>query len=133
MVSNPKHGWCDFTLGSFKGVASYLTDVPLDLLDAFINYHKKGTGVVVFDEEGSYFTLLLTEYNSGIFIIEERDEVVLHDFLNLNIDDLERELISDIESDLRGWSEFLSIGLKSQIQYIDDIKHRISELKKYIQ
>ena len=133
MISNPEHGWCNFKLGDFKGVASYLTDVPLDLINAFIDYHEKGSGVVIFDEEGSYFTLVLTAYNCGIYIIEEKEECITHSFWDMNIEDLEKELISDIESNLHGWSEFLSIGLKSQIQYIDDIKHRISELKKYIQ
>ena len=54
MISNPRFGWCNFELGDFKGSPSYLTDVPVDLLDAFIDYHTKGYGVAVFDEEGSY-------------------------------------------------------------------------------
>ena len=45
MISNPHAGWCDFKLGDFEGSPSYLTDVPVDLLNAFIEYHEKGTGI----------------------------------------------------------------------------------------
>ena len=39
MISNPKHGWCNFKLRTFEGTPSYLTDVPVDLLKAFIDLH----------------------------------------------------------------------------------------------
>lgn len=38
MISNPKHGWSNFDLRVFHGTPSYLTDVPVDLLNAFIQY-----------------------------------------------------------------------------------------------
>ena len=62
MISNPKHGWCDFKLGNFEGAPSYLTDVPFELLQAFIDYHERGSSAIVFDEEGTEFTLILTSY-----------------------------------------------------------------------
>ena len=63
MISNPKHGWCNFKLGTFEGTPSYLTDVPIDILTAFIDYHNKGCGVIWFDEEGTEFTLVITPYS----------------------------------------------------------------------
>lgn len=42
MISNPKHGWCNFKLRTFEGTPSYLTDVPIDLLTAFIDLNEKG-------------------------------------------------------------------------------------------
>ena len=104
MISNPKHGWCDFKLGDFKGTPSYLTDVPVDSLNIFIDYHRKGYGMTWFDEEGTEFTLVLTPYS--LFIIEEKDEPVLHDFSVINIDDLEKELVNDIENNLDEWANF---------------------------
>ena len=62
MISNPKYGWCDFVLGDFHGHPSYLTDVPVDLLEAFISYFENGTGTAFFDEEGSEFTLILKHH-----------------------------------------------------------------------
>ena len=131
MISNPKHGWCDFRLGGFTGTASYLTDVPIDLLDAFIGYYTKGYGVVVFDEEGSYFTLVLTRYNQGIFVIEERDVVALSSFSIMNHDDLAKELISDLENDLMRWSvEFTFDDIE---KHRHEISQKIAKLKQLIE
>jgi hypothetical protein len=91
MISNPENGWCDFKLGDFHGEPSYLVDVPVELLNMFINFHKTGAGVAWFDEEGSEFTIVLNPYS--LFIIEECDEPVLHDLSELNIYHLENELI----------------------------------------
>ena len=134
MISNPKHGWCNFKLGNFQGSPSYLTDVPVDLLDAFIDYYTKGYGVAVFDEEGSYFTLLLTRYNWGIFIIEETNDSILYDFSDMNSDNLAKELISDIENDLTGWVvEFVVDYDQEEItQHRNEIRQRIAKLKTLI-
>ena len=106
MISNPKNGWCNFDLKSFHGTPSYLTNVPIDLLDAFIQYHSTGTGIAWFDEEGTMFTLVITPYS--LFIIEEKDKPILHDFSNMiEIENLEKELISDIEKNLTEWSNFI--------------------------
>lgn len=120
MISNPKRGWCDFKLGGFEGTPSYLTDVPIDLLNMLIDYRTKGHGMVWFDEEGTEFTLVLTPYS--LFIIEEKDSSVLHDFSEMNIDNLEKELIDDIENDLDGWANFTT----------DDMDDEISEHKAEI-
>ena len=85
MITNPKYGWCDFELGNFKGSPSYLTDVPIELLDAFLDYHIKGYGVAIFDEEGSWFTLVMTEYNLGIYIIHEKEYPVLHNLCDFYV------------------------------------------------
>ena len=126
MISNPKYGWCDFELGDFKGTPSYLTDVPMDLLDAFIDYYTRGYGAAFFDEEGSEFTLLLMWYS--IYIIEEKDDVKLHVFYDLNVSDLAKEVIADIETNLDGWcnSFMLHPHLKKEIE------KKIEELKSLI-
>lgn len=132
MISNPKHGWCNFKLGDFQGNPSYLTDVPVDLLDAFIDYYTRGYGVAVFDEEGSFFTLVLTRYNWGIFLIEEKNDSVLYDFSDIDSDNLAKELVSDIENDLNGWTvEFVVDDDQEEIaQHRNEIRQRIAKLKK---
>lgn len=137
MISNPKYGWCNFQLGNFKGTPSYLTDVPVDLLDAFISYYESGCGVAVFDQEGSYFTLVMTQYNWGVYIIEELNEAILYDFSNdrdISVDSLAKELINDIESDLTGWSvEFVTDDDQEEItQHRNEIRQRIVKLKKFV-
>ena len=131
MISNPKHGWSNFDLKTFHGTPSYLTDVPVDLLNAFIQYHTTGTGIAWFDEEGTEFTLVITPYS--LFVIEEKEEPVLHDFSEINIDNLEKELIEDIEKDLIGWSEFITSDNREEvIMHRDEIRNKIAMLKKII-
>lgn len=131
MISNPKHGWCNFKLGTFEGTPSYLTDVPIDILTAFIDYHNKGCGVIWFDEEGTEFTLVITPYS--LFIIEEKENPILHDFSEMKIVDLEKELIKDIESDLCGWANFTTDNDVEEIkQHETEIRQKIVILKKYV-
>lgn len=129
MISNPKHGWSNFDLKVFHGTPSYLTDVPVDLLNAFIQYHTTGTGIAWFDEEGTEFTLVINPYS--LFVIEEKDEPVLHNFSEINIDNLEKELIENIEKDLIGWSEFITSDDREEvIIHRDEIRNKIAMLKE---
>lgn len=129
MISNPKHGWSNFDLKVFHGTPSYLTDVPVDLLNAFIQYHTTGTGIAWFDEEGTEFTLVITPYS--LFVIEEKDKPVLHDFSEIKINNLEKELIEDIEKDLIGWSEFIiSDDREEVIMHRNEIRNKIAMLKE---
>lgn len=129
MISNPKHGWSNFDLKTFHGTPSYLTDVPVDLLNAFIQYHTTGTGIAWFDEEGTEFTLVITPYS--LFVIEEKNKPVLHDFSEIKINNLEKELIEDIEKDLIGWSEFITSDDREEvIMHRDEIRNKIAMLKE---
>lgn len=131
MISNPKYGWCKFELGNFIGIPSYITDVPIDLLESFIDYHIKGCGMAWFNEEGTEFTLVINPYS--LFIIEEKDNPVLHDFSEIKIDDLEKELILDIERDLDGWANFgMNDNEKTILQYKNRIIQKLDELKLVI-
>ena len=47
MISNPKHGWCDFKIEDdnnnvFFGIPSYITNVPVNLLQSFLEYKING-------------------------------------------------------------------------------------------
>jgi len=129
MISNPKHGWSNFDLRVFHGTPSYLTDVPVDLLNAFIQYHTTGIGIAWFDEEGTEFTLVITPYS--LFVIEEKDKPVLHDFSEMKINNVEKELIEDIEKDLIGWSEFITSDDREEvIIHRDEIRNKIAMLKE---
>lgn len=128
MISNPKYGWCKFKLEDFEGHPSYLTDVPLDLLNAFIDYHIKECGVAWFDEEGTDFTLLINPHS--LYIIEEKEKPVLYDFSYININDLTKELINDIENGLDGWMNFTTDeDWEDILEYRDRIKEELYRLK----
>lgn len=129
MISNPKYGWCSFNLGDFHGTPSYLTDAPVDLLEAFICYKTKGQGMAWFDEEGNEFSLVITPYS--LFVIEEKENPVLHDFSEMRIDELIKELITDIESDLIGWAEFIIDDDREEVLiHRDDVRQKLAKLKE---
>lgn len=131
MISSPKHGWCNFKLRTFEGTPSYLTDVPIDLLNAFIDYHVKGSGIVWLDEEGTEFSLVITPYS--LFIIEEKDKPILHDFSEMKIGDVEKELIEDIENDLYGWINFMTDDDPEEIkQHETEIRQKLAILKNIL-
>ncbi len=107
MISNPKCGWCKFELNNFVGNPSYLTNVPLDLLEAFVNFWNNSAAIAVnFDEEGTEFTLVIN--SNSIFIIEERDEEPNLIYIENYVENLTLELIKDIESDYEGWVNFIT-------------------------
>ena len=131
MISEPKYGWCNFKLGSFIGHPSgYMTSVVTDLLDAFILFYKNGIGAAVFDEEGSYFTLLLKQWND-VYIIEEKEKPTLLDFSEFNINVLAQELISDIENNFDNWIKFTEEEGGDQFSRVH-IYNKICELKDFI-
>lgn len=130
MLSNPKAGWCELEIGNFKGSPSYLTDVPVDLLTAFIDYYKKGIGVAFFDEEGSEFNLLLSNYSAYIIYVDCENKSILYEFPDIDIDNLAKELIVDIKSNIDSWASFY-VSAVSYVFWHDKVKLTtlISELE----
>lgn len=129
MIQNNRHGWGTFKLGNFTGRISYIEDVPVDLLQAFIDWHDKGSGCAWIDEEGTEFTFVLTPYSA--YVIVERGGVELIDLSELKIEEIEKELIDDIENDLTGWSEFLpNDDVEEILFHMNQIQNRLWLLKE---
>ena len=107
MISNPKNGWCDFDLGDFHGHPSYLTDVAMDLVTACYKFIAGDNNYITvgFDEEGSDFILIADYYNCYIIKQKEndKDNGILHR-IDINIKDLIKEIVNDIESDVDEWA-----------------------------
>ena len=94
MLSNPKNGWCEFRLGEFRGTPSYLTNVPMDVLDMCLDYQKKGAGICYFDEEGPDFVLIFA--HGEVFIIACRGEQPsLYQFNQITPEKLIKEIVND--------------------------------------
>lgn len=102
MFSKPEYGWTNFELGGFKGRCSYLTDVPVDCLDAFIGLLKDNISAsVFFDEEGSDFTLEVSK--DEVYIIVDRDSVSKV-ALSISYIPVIQEFIKDMETYLNDWA-----------------------------
>ena len=131
MISKPEYGWCNFKLGRFIGHPSgYMTSVVTDLLDAFIDYYKKGYGMAILDEEGSYVTLVLNRL--GVYLIVEKDNTFLLDYSELDKDSLARELIKDVESDFDNWVYFTEEEHDDPL-IISFLKDKLNKLKRYVE
>lgn len=133
MITNPKAGWCTFTLtglDDFIGSPSYLTDVPCDLLQTFINYRNTGSAVCSFDEEGTDFVFVIENSNHE-YIISEADTIKTYTAYT-DVDDLQNELIHDIESDIDGWAKQFEISDSSEdiAEHKAEILRLLSKLKE---
>ncbi len=111
MISNPKYGWCKFEVNGFVGHPSYLTMVPIELLEGFIAYFcNKHTIKIFFDEEGTTFHLILEDNNIRIEKEDWDIPTSTEKFIVVKIErdakSLAQELIADIEGDLSGWANF---------------------------
>lgn len=123
MFNTPDCGWCHVELGKFKGSASYLTDVPYDVLDALIKHFEHGDIMgVYFDEEGSDFILVIDRLYSYIIATRETDKLYKIDIYN---DELAKEIISDIENNINGWADWLSYDDELNV---DDRKSKLQEM-----
>lgn len=101
MLRMPMYGWSQIEIGDFEGSASYLTDVANDCLLAMIHHYETGFDFVTnFDAEGWTFKVIADEYN--VFVIEDKDKPVLHTY-DKGIDDLAKEIVSDIEKYFDDW------------------------------
>lgn len=130
MLSKPIHGWTTITIDKFTGQGSYLTDVPMDCLNAFISSLKYNIpAAVYFDEEGSEFNLVSFHFDT--YIIEEKEETKLTK-LDISFDELASQLIKDIElniSDWVNWMDYKPIDDKSREK---ELKHKVTELKSLL-
>ena len=102
------NGWCNikFEKTNCRVNASYLTDVPNDLLDMCINYYNNNTASCYFDSEGSTATLVLTPDTA--FIIHEGEHLGLIKLL-----ESPKEIVKQIDSA----ASFLSCECNDLFQY----------------
>lgn len=110
MLGEPDLGWTKVTVGTFEGYASYLTDVPFDVLNGFVDGLSGNRPVAVaFDQEGSDF-LLLTFWNATYVILnDEEGESHLYSF-DISWKELAREVVHDMQAHFSGWLDWESSG-----------------------
>lgn len=125
MFSKPKYGWTHVSIGDFDGSASYITDVPIDVLDAFIDFYKLHKNICVdFDEEGSTFVLVVVS-DIDIYVISEREQVIAYK-IDTNINELTNEIISDFEKYIKDWENF-TYGFEKL-----EVERKVNELKQLV-
>lgn len=128
MVKNEGCGWASFRLGGFNGRASYLTEVPIDLVNAAINLCKTGLPQATgFDEEGSEFVLVLTPDTS--YIISSRDTYRLYPIEKPWYEICE-EILHDIEEETADkWAESFCVSEEDEKNFADRLETGLKELR----
>lgn len=132
MLSAPKYGWTKITLDNWCGDASYLTDVPNDILDSFINLLKNRKVSSVFCDAEGWEYIIVLDFNM-VYIIEEKDETKLYSF-NKRITDLAEEVYNDISEHLNAWSEW-DYNIEDEDSKIEEklsLSKKLKELRKLI-
>lgn len=104
MIKNKGYGWCNLQIGDFAGETVCPSNAAKALLELFSDYHRKGHGMAWLDGGGVEYSVILTPYS--MYVMEEKENTVLHDCSRLPVEKLEKELINDIEAEMDAWAEF---------------------------
>lgn len=108
MLSEPKYGWANISIGDWTDRCSYLTDVPFQLLEAMNESCKKHKPVAVeFDAEGWEYIIIFDWFKTHI--ITENDNFELKT-IEVNRDNLAKELVDDILRNIDEWSSWNDYG-----------------------
>lgn len=129
MLSEPINGWCNINIGNWSDRASYLTDVPNDILQCVIEVLDREhscSGSIHCDAEGWDYYILLT-YRKA-YIIEEKDESELIG-VDINIFKLAQEVCADIEENIEKWVYW---DCNSDLYTEEDVKIERDKLLKKI-
>jgi len=139
MLEKPNAGWTKVCIGDFIDRASYITDVPVKCLKAFINGYSSNLPIAInFDAEGHEYLLIVDYYETHIITDEDTEYIVNRDYSLISFDvkrnDLAKELINDIESNLEEWVQwdlFIDDGVNS-VERREELTQLIEELKALI-
>ena len=105
MLSRPIIGWSKITIGNWSDRCSYIDDVPFMLLEAMEESCRINKPVSVrIDAEGWDYIIVFDQFTTHI-ISEITDDYTYYS-VDIDRDELARELISDIRRDIDEWCEW---------------------------
>ena len=120
MFTEPKYGWTTLNVGRFSERVSYLTDVPIECLDAFIYALENSVPATVFFDAEGYDYHLVSSYYETYIIIGDKLFISNKDYV-----DIAKELCCDIEKYFDGWVDWMGYEIDAD----EDIKRRSDVLK----
>ena len=105
MFEKPRNGWTDILIGDFEGLGSYIQDIPMECMQAFLKGLREDAPVVLhFDEEGSEFAVQITGDTTTITTesVYGPEEYTYP----LSVLTLAKEALADFEEHFTDWVEF---------------------------
>ena len=113
MLSTPKAGWSELTLGDFKASVSFLTDVPFDWLRACVSALKYGIPAACFlDSEGSTTTIIVD--NTHSYIVTTFGNLHVMPLYGVYPSQFARDLVEDIKRDFEDWLYWIDCSLSEE-------------------
>ena len=104
MLDTPKHGWSSIHIGAWSDRCSYLDDVPMKLLEAFLRcFRCHEPQSVRFDAEGYEYIIVFDIYQTYVITSDDEDRLAV---LDATYRKLAPECIADIRRDLDAWVNF---------------------------
>ena len=101
MLNTPNKGWTGVQIGAYEYRASYLTDVPMDLLDMFLYTASHYAAATYFDGEGFEYELMFSGADVYLIMHDETDYVIhIEDARPV---DFIKCALHDIENDIYEW------------------------------
>ena len=105
VLDKPCAGWSHIQIGSWRSRCSYIDDVPMMLLDAFLFVLRNHRPVAVkFDAEGYEFIIVLDEHDAFIISDEHGDYEYFHE--DISAVELGHRLVRDIWKNLSEWTNW---------------------------
>lgn len=128
VISKPISGWTKFNFGGVDFSASYITEVPIDILDGAIEYVKYNKSVCVdFDAEGSgTWKLIISEYECYVICDDEFPRIYSS---TENGDEIVKDILKYIEMYFEDWVDWLCFD---EYDKTDGIYNDILSDKLYI-
>lgn len=104
MLDTPKYGWSNIHIGEWFDRCSYLDDVPMKLLEAFVRcFRCSEPQSIRFDAEGYEYIIVFDTYQTYVITSKEDDELTV---LDATYQKLAPECVVDIRRDLDTWVDF---------------------------
>jgi hypothetical protein len=114
MLSEPEAGWSFLSIdGKDIGPVSYMDDVPMIALDAFIkrlDRHGKSSALMI-DLEAEGYHVGIVEFNHSLYALNDNHDTIVDSELILFVDDsclkrLGSELVRDIRASMEAWIDW---------------------------
>lgn len=113
MLDAPKLGWSKIHIGAWSDRCSYLDDVPMKLLEAFVRcFRESEPQSVRFDAEGYEYILVFDTYQTCVITSKDGNELTV---LDVDYRTLAAECITDIRRDLDAWVAFMYSDANSEV------------------
>lgn len=131
-LSKPSRGWTTLQINNFKCNASYIQDVPGDILDAAIASLTKSIPFSLYVEgEGIDTLICATEYTTRIF--KEGEEFIFCS-LRVSSKELIEKLVNDLEANIDDWVNWFDIFVWTDfVERKKNLKDKIGLVKDLLE